>query len=101
MPQGSVVGGILFVIYMNTLIEFVKYSELLLFADDNKLFKIIQTEQDYFLLQYGTGSLYNWTLNSLLFTMHADSKSTGFINQGTYKMNDNILGGKLELKDLV
>ena len=85
---------------MNTLIEVVKYSELFLFADNNKLFEIIQTEQDSFLLQYGTGSVYNWTLNSLLFIMHVDSKSTGFINQDTYKMNDNILGSKLELKDL-
>ena len=32
--------------------------------------------------------------------MHVDSKSTSSINQGTYKMNDNILESKLELKDL-
>ena len=75
---------ILFVIYFNTLIEFVKYSSLFLFADDNKLFKIIQSEQDSYLLKYDIDSMYNWTLNSLLlfhpkkcFTMHIDSKSTG------------------------
>ena len=32
--------------------------------------------------------------------MHIDSKSNGSINQATYKMKDNILGSKLELKDL-
>ena len=32
--------------YINTLIEVIKYTDLFLFADDNKLFKIIQTEQD-------------------------------------------------------
>ena len=32
--------------------------------------------------------------------MHIDSKSTGSIIQATYKMNDNILENKLELKDL-
>ena len=32
--------------------------------------------------------------------MHIDSKSTGSIIQATYKMNDNILESKLELKDL-
>ena len=32
--------------------------------------------------------------------MHVDSKSTGSINQVTYKMNDNILKNKLKLKDL-
>ena len=51
--------------------------------------------------------MYNWILNSVLlfhpkkcFTMHIDSKSTGSIIQATYKMNDNILESKLELKDL-
>ena len=32
--------------------------------------------------------------------MHVDSKSTGSINQAKYKMNDNILESKLDLKDL-
>ena len=78
-----------------------------MYADDNKLYKIIQTEQDSSLLQYDIDSVYNWTLNSLLlfhpkkyFTMHVDSKSTGSIKQTTYKMNDNILESKLELTDL-
>ena len=107
VPQGSVLGPILFVIYINTLIEVVKYSDLFLFADDSKLLKIIQTEQDSSLLQYDIDSMYNWILNSLLlfhpkkcFTMHIDTKSTGSIIQATYKMNDNILESKLELKDL-
>ena len=77
-------------IYINTLIEVAKYSHLFLFADDNKLFEIIQTEQDSSLLQYDIDSMYNWTLNSLLlfhpkkcFIMHIDSKSTGSIIQAS------------------
>ena len=67
----------------------------------------MQTEQDSSLLQYDIDSMDNWTPNSLLlfhskkcFTMHIDSKSAGSIIQATYKMNDNILESKLELKDL-
>ena len=93
--------------YISTLIEVIKYTDLFSFADDNKLFKIIRTEQDSWLLQFDIDSMYNWTLNSFLlfhpkkcFTMHIDSKSTGSIIQATYKMNDNILESKLELKDL-
>ena len=41
IPQVSVLDPILFVIYINTLIEVLKYSALFLFADNNKLFKII------------------------------------------------------------
>ena len=92
MPQGSVLGPALFVIYINTLIEVVRYSNMFLFADDNKLFKIVQPEQDSSLLQYDIDPMYNWTLNSLLlfhpkkcFTTHIDSKSTGSIIQVTYK----------------
>ena len=58
VPQGSVLGPILF-IYINTLIEVVKYSDLFLFADDNKLFKIMQTKNDSSLLQYDIDSMYN------------------------------------------
>ena len=91
-------------LYRHTFIDFVKYSDLFLFADDNKFFKII-TEQDSSLLQYEIDFMCNWTLNSLLlfhpkkcFTMHVDSKSDISINGATYKMNDNILWNKLELK---
>ena len=32
--------------------------------------------------------------------MHLDTKSTGSINQATFKMNNKILENKLELEDL-
>ena len=48
--HGSVLGPILFVIYINTLIDVVQHLDLFLFADDNKLFKIIFNDEDTALL---------------------------------------------------
>ena len=63
VPQGSVLGPILFVIYINTLVDFVQHSGLFLFADDNKLFKIIFNDEDTVLLQKDG---FFWTLNVFL-----------------------------------
>ena len=66
MPQGSVLGPFLFVIYINTLIDVVQHSDLFLFADANKLFKIIFNDEDTALLQKDIDSMFSWTPNSLL-----------------------------------
>ena len=63
VPQGSVLGPILFVIYINTLVDVVQHSDLFLFADDNKLFKIIFNDEDTVLLQK---DVFFWTLNVFL-----------------------------------
>ena len=45
VAQGPVLGSILVVIYINILIDVVKHSDLFLFEDDNKIFKIIFNEK--------------------------------------------------------
>ena len=66
VPQGSVLGPILFVIYINTLVDKSKQSEIFLYADDLKMFKEIKSDEDTNALQQDLDSLYDWTRYSCL-----------------------------------
>ena len=65
IPQGSVLGPLLFVIYINDLPETVK-SQVFLFADDTKVFKQIKSLEDSALLQNDIDALDKWTEKWLL-----------------------------------
>ena len=65
IPQGSVLGPLLFVLYINDLPESVK-SQIFLFADDTKVFRPILSEKDSLELQNDINSLDEWTKKWLL-----------------------------------
>jgi hypothetical protein len=54
VPQGSVLGPLLFNIFINKLCGVVKYSNCLLFADDIKIFREVKSPRDILLLQSDT-----------------------------------------------
>jgi len=61
IPQGSVLGPLLFLIYINGSIDCCEiYSEIYLFADDAKLFRHILQSSDNILLQSGLNELRDW-----------------------------------------
>lgn len=49
--QGTQLGPILFLIFINDICSIVKHSQLLLFSDDLKLFRVINNIDDRLLLQ--------------------------------------------------
>jgi len=65
IPQGSVLGPVLFVIYINDLPKEVE-SEVYLFADDTKIFSEITNEGDSGKLQDDLDALYAWSNKWLL-----------------------------------
>ena len=66
IPQGSVLGPILFVIYINTMVDRITDSEVFLYADDTKVFHEIANMNDVEALQADLNNMLDWSKESLL-----------------------------------
>ena len=102
IPQGSVLGPILFVIFINDLPESVK-SEVYMFADDTKIYKQIENEEDCDIIQDDLDELFKWSEKWLLRfhpdkCLHLEVKGKQKItSEHTYTMN-KYEGGTVDLK---
>ena len=66
VPQGSKLGPLLFILYINDLSAYIKFSLLLLYADDCKLAPTITSRFDSFKLQSDLTALENWSKDNLI-----------------------------------
>ena len=71
IPQGSVLGPLLFVIYINDLPDIPKNSITYLFADDTKIYKEVRGRNDCDALQEDLRALQEWS-NKWLLKFHPD-----------------------------
>ena len=62
VPQGSILGPLLFLIFVNDIPLSVKNSSIYLFADDTKCFKKVSSAIDCSLLQEDLHQLFSWSL---------------------------------------
>ena len=96
VPQGSVLGPLLFLIYINDLLDEIT-SKGKLFADDSKLFRRIHDEDDYVALQRDLLKLQEWSSTWLLKFNESKCKVMHIGTRGApndhynYNLNGNIL----------
>jgi hypothetical protein len=69
VPQGNVLGPILFLAYINDFHEYIKHSILRLFADDSILYKTIKDKSDTYKLQEDLDAAAKWE-NDWLMQFH-------------------------------
>lgn len=96
VPQGTVLGPILFLIYINDLPDYLKYSTLRLFADDSILYARIQSQSDSHKLQADLEAALCWEKDWLM-QFHPDKCSVLSVSRGrspkkhNYSMHGQIL----------
>ena len=63
--QGTVLGALLFVVYINDILDDIQ-SDGVLYADDTKIFRQISSQKDALILQSDINKLINWSNKWLL-----------------------------------
>ena len=97
-PQDSILGSLLFLVFVNNMPDYVcSDSKLALFADDSKLYRTLESPRSQSLLQQDLDGLYKWSLDSnMTFNvskckpLHASKKKSPSVYLPYRLSNDNL-----------
>ena len=96
VPQGTVLGPILFLFYSADLPKVIKYCNISMYADDTKLFMKIENDHDCLLLQEDLNSASNWADK---WQLRLNPDKTNLLIIGTARVNSIYnLNGKIITK---
>ncbi|XP_017466462.1 PREDICTED: RNA-directed DNA polymerase from mobile element jockey-like isoform X1 [Rhagoletis zephyria] len=105
VPQGSVLGPLLFILFINDISSCFSFAKFLLYADDLKVFSVIKNTSDAIRLQDDIDKLHLWCLKSRLslniskcFQLTYSKISNSLLT--SYHISANDLNRADEIKDL-
>ena len=102
VPQGSVLGPVLFLVYVNDIVNSLE-STTSLFADDAKIYKTLKTKDDTEALQRDMERLQEWS-DKWQLTFNSNKCKTMHIGrsnqQVNYQLNESRLNKSTQEKDL-
>ena len=85
VPQGSILGPLLFVLFINDLFECISQkTDIALYADDTKIWREIKISEDHFILQNDIEKLFAWSNRNKMKFHPSKSKVLSITNQQKY-----------------
>ena len=118
VPQGSVLGPLLFIVFINDLADHISSSKILTFADDTKIIHPINSISDYNSLQADLNTIITWSkTNNLMLNQDKfelishnskiKSKSKEILNElpfssnyESYNVGDDLILSSTVVRDL-
>ena len=107
VPQGSILGPLLFVLFIDDICEMISEgTELALYADDTKIWREILCDNDQIVLQNDINSLFDWSVRNKM-NFHPDkckvvpvTNKSIICHSPLYELNGIFLNYERSEKDL-
>lgn len=101
VPQGSHLGPLLFSLFINDLPRVIKYSNILMYADDVKIFLTYNCYADHTFLQHDLDAFSSWCKINLMELNHKKCNSMCFFRRSHLKVDYVLNGHTLNKVDAV